>query len=222
MSMADWFSMVSPSGGIRYELLDRDAPTAWVIDVPGHRATYRGRVMEDRTDERGRLTRGVLRRMELSFDLSPSVHCGPGTGHGPPAPPPTSPSVEEDPAETEPAVAAAPVAPPPATAIAPTDVTSSSRLVQPRRESVVPSASRLLSFSSPHGYRVDPLMRVVEEDVLTGEVDVETGSTRAVRRTVRREVMDLDTEMITVDSDSGSESSGESYSPSSDEEEEDW
>ncbi|XP_057440038.1 uncharacterized protein LOC130731864 [Lotus japonicus] len=219
MSMADWFSMVSPSGGIRYELVDRAAPTAWVIDVPGHRATYRGRVMEDRTDERGRLTRGVLRRMELSSDLPPSVHCGPGTGHGPPAPPPTSLSVEEDPAETEPAVAA-PDAPPPATAIDPTDVASSSRLVRPKRESVVPSASRIFSFSSPHGYRVDPLMRVVEEDVLTGEVDVETGSTRAVRRTVRREVVDLDTEMITVDSDSDSESSGESYSPSSDEEEE--
>ena len=159
--------------------------------------------------------------MELSFDLPPSVHCGPGTGHGPPAPPPASPSDDEDPAEIE-TVAAAPVVPPPATAIAPTDVASSSRLVQPRRESVVPSASRLLSFSSPHGYRVDPLMRVVEEDVLTGEVDVETDSTRAVRRTVRREVMDLDTEMITVDSGSDSERSGESDSPSSDEEEEDW
>nr|AFK45406.1 unknown [Lotus japonicus] len=78
MSMADWCSMVSPSGGIRYELVDRDAPTAWVIDVVGHRATYRGRVMEDRTDECEHLTKEVLRRMELSFNLSSSVRRGLG------------------------------------------------------------------------------------------------------------------------------------------------
>ena len=72
--------MVSPSGGIRFELVDRHAPTAWVIDLVGHRAMYRGRVMEDRTDERGRLTKGVLRRMELSFNLPTSVRCGLGTG----------------------------------------------------------------------------------------------------------------------------------------------
>ena len=80
MSTVDWVSMVSPSGGIRYELVDRDAPTAWVIYLVGHQATYRGRVMEDRTDERGRLSKGALRRMELSFNLPTSVRNGLGTG----------------------------------------------------------------------------------------------------------------------------------------------
>ncbi|XP_057445455.1 uncharacterized protein LOC130737654 [Lotus japonicus] len=220
MSMVELFSMVSPSGGIRFELVDRHAPTAWVIDVVDHRATYRGRVMEDRTDERGRLTRGVLQRMEMSFDLPPSVRCGPGTGQGPPAPPPTSSSSDdEDPSEIE-ADVDAPVAPPPATAVDPTDVASSSRLVEPKREPVVPSASRRFPFTPPRGYRVEPLVRVVEEDVLTEEVDVEMGSTRVVRRTVRREVVDLDTEMITVDSDSDSDTDVDSYSPNDEGEEE--
>ncbi|XP_057443345.1 uncharacterized protein LOC130735298 [Lotus japonicus] len=184
MSMADWFSMVSPSRGIKFELVDRHAPTAWVIDLKDHRATYRGRVMEDRTDERGRLTRGVLRRMELSFNLPPSVRCGPGTGQRPPSQPSPS-SDEEDPSEIE-ADTEAPVAPLPPTAVDPTDVVSSSRLVEPKREPYVPSASRRFPSTPSRGYRVEPLVRVVEEDVLLEEVDVEMGSTRVVRRTVRR------------------------------------
>ncbi|XP_057429960.1 uncharacterized protein LOC130723053 [Lotus japonicus] len=98
MSMADWFTMVSPSGGTRYEMLDQDDPGAWVVDPIGHRATYTGRIMEDRVDRFGRLTEGVMRRHIVSFNLPPGVHCGPGLG----GPPPPSSSDDEDPSEEVP------------------------------------------------------------------------------------------------------------------------
>ncbi|XP_057451557.1 uncharacterized protein LOC130743356 [Lotus japonicus] len=98
MSMADWFTMVHPSGGTRFEMLDQDGPGSWVVDPAGHRATYSGRIMEDRVDRLGHLTEGVLRRYTVSFNLPPGVHCGPGVG----APSPPSSSDDEDPSEEKP------------------------------------------------------------------------------------------------------------------------
>ena len=69
MSMADWFEMVVPSGGTRFELLDTDTPGSWVVDLAGHRAIYTGRIMEDRVDRMGNLTHGVLRHYTVSVNL---------------------------------------------------------------------------------------------------------------------------------------------------------
>lgn len=98
MSLADWFTMVHPSGGIRYEMIDQDVPGSWVVDPASHRANYSGRIMEDHVDTLGHLTGGALRRCSVSFNLPPGVHCGPGVG----APPPPLSSDDEDPSEEEP------------------------------------------------------------------------------------------------------------------------
>lgn len=94
MAMAEWFEMVVPSGGTRFELLDTDTPGSWVVDPAGHRAIYTGRIMEDHVDRMGNLTHGVLRRHTVSFNLPPGVHCDPGV-----VVPPPSPEDEEDPSE---------------------------------------------------------------------------------------------------------------------------
>lgn len=158
-------------------------------------------------DEHTRVMGGVLRRMMLSFDLPPSVRCGPGTGLRPPTPPPSS-SDEEDPSEAagdDEADAEDDEAPydlfPTAAAVDPADIASSSRLVEPKREPVEPFASRCFSPTPSRGYRVEPLERVVDEVVLSDEVDVETGLRRVVSRTVRTKVVDLETELIVLDSD---------------------
>ena len=67
MSMTDWFTMVHPSGGTRFEMLDQDDPGSWVVDPAGHRATYSGRIMEDRVDSLGHLTEGVLRTVYIDL-----------------------------------------------------------------------------------------------------------------------------------------------------------